>query len=112
MVLILVSVAFFIVLERKGLGMVQKRHGPNKVGFKGIFQPVSDGIKLFSKEVIVPSSVVRKELFFLGPIVCFFCAFRLWVVFPRSGSGISYEMRIFFFLCLSSVRVYGVFLVG
>ena len=72
----LVRVAFYIVTERKGLGMLQRRQGPNKVRFKAIMQPVADGVKLFRKEIIVPISASFK-MFFLGPFLCFFCAYRL-----------------------------------
>lgn len=75
-VLILVCVAFFIVTERKGLGIVQLRQGPNKVRIKGIFQAIADGVKLFKKEISHPFSC-RKGWFFLGPVVCFFCAYSL-----------------------------------
>lgn len=73
-VLFLVGVAFFIVTERKGLGIVQLRQGPNKVGLKGVVQPVSDGVKLFTKGWAFPASS-NKFLFLAGPFVCFFISF-------------------------------------
>ena len=75
-VLILIGVAFYIVTERKGLGIFQLRQGPNKVGLKGLFQPVADGVKLFTKEIIFPFSA-NKVLYIMGPIVCFVCAYLL-----------------------------------
>lgn len=75
-VLILVRVAFYIVTERKGLGILQLRQGPNKVGFKGIVQPVADGVKLFTKEIIFPFGSI-KILYIIGPLVCFICAYVL-----------------------------------
>lgn len=110
-VLILVAVAFFIVTERKGLGILQLRQGPNKVRFKAILQAVADGVKLFKKEFAFPFSM-RKTSFSLGPILCFFCAYRLYVLFPRSLGGVNFELGILFFLCISAFAVYGVFLVG
>uniref|UniRef100_UPI00315D53A2 NADH dehydrogenase subunit 1 n=1 Tax=Glauconome virens TaxID=457868 RepID=UPI00315D53A2 len=110
-VLMLVAVAFFIVTERKGLGMVQLRQGPNKVSVKGILQAVADGVKLFKKEFSHPISC-SSELFFLGPVVCFFCAYSLWILFPSSIGSISFELGLLFFLCISSFGVYGVFLTG
>lgn len=107
----LLSVSFYIVLERKGLGIVQLRQGPNKVRIKGILQPISDGVKLFRKEVRVPFSST-KEIYFLGPFVCVFCAYVLWLLFPCRKPYISFEVGFLFFLCVSSFRVYGVFLVG
>lgn len=107
----LVSVAFYIVTERKGLGILQLRQGPNKVGFKGLFQPVADGIKLFTKEIVFPFSA-NKVLYVLGPMVCFICRYFLWVLFPSEWSCLSLSLGFLFFLCVSSFRVYGVFMVG
>lgn len=75
-IVIIVSVAFYIVVERKGLGMIQLRQGPNKVRFKGILQPIGDGVKLFKKEIRFPFSTTR-FMFLLGPFLCFFCAYCL-----------------------------------
>nr|AKZ29882.1 NADH dehydrogenase subunit 1 [Geloina coaxans] len=110
-ILMLISVAFFIVTERKGLGMVQLRQGPNKVSVKGILQAVSDGVKLFKKEFSCPFSC-EKEMFFLGPVVCFFCAYCLWILFPSSIDSLSFELGLLFFLCISSFSIYGIFITG
>nr|UJH93081.1 NADH dehydrogenase subunit 1 [Chamelea gallina]UJH93315.1 NADH dehydrogenase subunit 1 [Chamelea gallina] len=110
-VIMMVGVAFYIVTERKGLGMVQLRQGPNKVSFKAILQPVADGVKLFTKELSVPSSAC-KEMYLLGPFICFFCAYSLWLLFPSSFYSSLFEMGLLFFLCVSAFSVYGVFLVG
>nr|YP_010121798.1 NADH dehydrogenase subunit 1 [Callista chinensis]QRE83918.1 NADH dehydrogenase subunit 1 [Callista chinensis]QWM94237.1 NADH dehydrogenase subunit 1 [Callista chinensis] len=110
-IFMMVCVAYYIVIERKGLGMVQRRHGPNKVSFKGFLQPIADGVKLFTKEIIVPSAA-GKSMFFLGPFVCFFCAYSLWVLYPNSIPVVRFEFGLLFFLCVSSFSVYGVFLVG
>lgn len=110
-VFMIVCVSYYIVTERKGLGIMQRRHGPNKVSFKGILQPIADGVKLFTKEVIVPVATF-KTMFFLGPFICFFCAYSLWVLFPNNNSVVEFELGLLFFLCVSSFSVYGVFLVG
>nr|YP_003162825.1 NADH dehydrogenase subunit 1 [Meretrix meretrix]ACU68431.1 NADH dehydrogenase subunit 1 [Meretrix meretrix] len=110
-VFMMVCVSYYIVTERKGLGMMQRRHGPNKVSFKGILQPIADGVKLFTKEVIVPVATF-KTMFFLGPFICFFCAYSLWVLFPNNNPVVEFELGLLFFLCVSSFSVYGVFLVG
>nr|YP_009943026.1 NADH dehydrogenase subunit 1 [Villorita cyprinoides]QOD40731.1 NADH dehydrogenase subunit 1 [Villorita cyprinoides] len=110
-ILMLVAVAFFIVTERKGLGMLQLRQGPNKVSVKGIMQAVADGVKLFKKEFSFPFSC-SKELFLLGPFVCFFCAYCLWLLFPSSIGYMSFELGLLFFLCISCFSVYGVFITG
>nr|YP_010943517.1 NADH dehydrogenase subunit 1 [Mactra cumingii]WLS55697.1 NADH dehydrogenase subunit 1 [Mactra cumingii] len=111
MLLMMIGVAFFIVIERKGLGMVQLRQGPNKVSVKGILQAVADGVKLFKKEVSFPVCLSHFT-FALGPVICFFCAYSLYLVFPNSFGNNRFELGVLFFLCISSFSVYGVFLVG
>jgi len=107
----LVGVAFFIVIERKGLGMLQLRQGPNKARMKGVAQPVADGVKLFKKEFTFPSSL-RKFSFSLGPVFCFFCAYRLYILFPGFFRERRFELGVIFFLCISCFNVYGIFLTG
>lgn len=110
-IFILVGVAYYIVTERKGLGIVQRRQGPNKVRLKGVLQPIADGVKLLTKEISVPYSASVK-MFFLGPFLCFFCAYTLWLLYPARFSCVSFQIGLLFFLCISSFRVYGVFLTG
>nr|UFQ25466.1 NADH dehydrogenase subunit 1 [Calyptogena rectimargo] len=110
-IVMMVSVAFYIVVERKGLGMIQLRQGPNKVSFKGIFQPISDGVKLFKKELSFPFSSTR-FMFLLGPFICFFCAYCLWLIFPGSFRYSNFELGLLFFQCISSFSVFGIFLSG
>lgn len=110
-VYIIVCVSYYIVTERKGLGIVQRRQGPNKIRIKGILQPIADGVKLFSKEIIIPIATTKK-IFFMGPFICFFCAFTLWVLYPNFKPVVEFEFGLLFFLCLSSFSVYGIFIVG
>lgn len=70
-VCLLISVAFLTVIERKAIGAIQRRKGPNSVGFFGILQAIADGLKLFVKEVVLPSSS-NSFLFFLAPFITFF----------------------------------------
>nr|UJM44287.1 NADH dehydrogenase subunit 1 [Mytilopsis leucophaeata] len=110
-VISMIGVAFLIVVERKGLGMFQLRQGPNKVGFKGLVQPVADGVKLFTKEMSVPFSGLL-SLYLLGPMICFFLSYVVWVVMPTQFWLVRYPLSILFLLCVSSTHVFGTFLVG
>jgi len=76
-----VAVAFFIVLERKGLGVAQLRQGPNKVRLKGAFQALADGVKLFTKRMITPGKA-NTFLFPLGPLLLFGVSYVVWAIFP------------------------------
>jgi NADH-quinone oxidoreductase subunit H len=107
----LLSVAYLIVLERKGLGMAQLRIGPNKVSLKGLLQPVADGVKLFLKEVRYTFSTTFFG-FVVGPFFLFFLAFCLWVITPSQNFIGRLEYGLLFFLALSRCNVYGVFLCG
>lgn len=83
LVTVLISVAYLIVLERKGLGIAQLRMGPNKVAFKGLGQPIADGVKLFLKEIRYTHST-RFIMFVVGPVILFYFAYSLWVLFPSA----------------------------
>jgi len=110
---LLISVAFFTLAERKILGAIQRRRGPNVVGVYGLLQPLSDGFKLFVKETIVPSSA-NSFIFVLSPILTFVISLMGWAIIPFDKSAIFAEMNIgiLYLLAISSLGVYGIILSG
>ena len=110
---LLIGVAFFTLAERKIMAGVQRRTGPNVVGFLGILQPFADGLKLVLKEIIYPSKS-NYVLFTFSPMLVLFLSFISWPALPFNLQTIfiDFEYTLLFFLTISSLSVYGILLAG
>jgi len=108
---ILVRVAYITLLERKLLRYIQIRKGPNKVGFIGLFQPLSDALKLYIKDIRVPlrSNTI---IFTIIPVLGFSLALTFWGLYPRYYNSYFYIYPFLIFLCLTSINVYIILLRG
>nr|BAW99854.1 NADH dehydrogenase subunit 1 [Taphrina flavorubra JCM 22207] len=110
---ILLSVAYVTVAERKAMGSMQRRLGPNKVGYLGTLQAFADALKLIVKETIIPAHA-NSVLFFLGPIITLIFALLGWAVIPFGpGLAISdYNLGLLYSIAISSLGVYGLLIAG
>jgi len=116
-VVLILSVAFLTLIERKVIGWMQLRRGPNRVSFFGFFpglaQPFADVFKLLLKEVIIPARS-NKFLFHLAPMIALIPAFAAWAVIPLSPEVVvsKADAGLLYLLSLSSMGVYGVIIAG
>jgi NADH-quinone oxidoreductase subunit H len=110
---LMLVVAYYTYAERKVIGYMQVRIGPNRVGPKGWLQPIADAVKLIFKEVVVPSGANR-ALFLLAPMLTIGPALAAWAVFPFSPELVLADINagLLYILALSSLGVYGVIIAG
>ena len=110
---LLISVAYFTLAERKILGAIQRRRGPNVVGVYGLLQPLSDGFKLLVKETVLPSNA-NQFIFILSPILTFTISLMGWAIIPYSKYSFLADMNIgvLYLLAISSLGVYGIIMSG
>lgn len=110
---LLISIAYLTLAERKVLGYIQCRKGPNVVGVYGLFQPLADGLKLFTKEIIIPNHA-NNLIYILAPILSLSLAFVAWGVIPY-GVGVVLSdlgIGILYLFAVSSISVYAILMSG
>jgi len=110
---LLICVAYFTLAERKILGAIQRRRGPNVIGVFGLLQPLADGFKLLVKETILPSNA-NKFIFILSPIITFVISLMGWAVIPYNKYAVLADLNvgILYLLAISSLGVYGIIMSG
>jgi NADH-quinone oxidoreductase subunit H len=110
---LMICVAYLTLWERKAIGWTQIRPGPNRVGPKGLLQPIADAVKLIFKEIILPSAA-NKGLFLLGPVMTIMPALVAWAVIPFGPEVALANINagLLFLLAVTSLEVYGVIIAG
>jgi NADH-quinone oxidoreductase subunit H len=107
------AVAYLTLWERKFMGWMQVRVGPNRVGPLGLLQPIADALKLLTKEILVPTAA-NKALFFIGPILTIMPAMAAWAVVPFGPDVVLANVNagLLFIMAITSMEVYGVVIAG
>ncbi len=113
MTVVLISVAYLTLAERKIIGYMQQRIGPNRVGPRGLFQPFADMLKAAFKEIIVPAGS-DKVLFVLAPVIAVAPALTAWAVIPFDDWAVLADVNagVLYVLALTSLAVYGIMIAG
>jgi NADH-quinone oxidoreductase subunit H len=112
-IFLLLTIALTTLLERKVMGSVQRRRGPNVAGLFGFLQPIADGLKLFLKEIILPTNA-NIFLFLVAPVFTLFSSILLWLVIPfnKTIALLDTPHSMLFLLAISSLAVYGIIFSG
>ena len=110
---ILISVAYLTLAERKVMGSMQQRKGPNVVGFLGLLQPLADGLKLLLKETVIPTNA-NTFSFVFAPVLTLLLSLFGWALIPLSFTGfyVDVDLSLLFIFAVSSLGVYGIILSG
>ena len=110
---LLISVAYFTLAERKIMGSIQRRRGPNVIGYLGLLQPLADGLKLFVKETIFPSNA-NLVVFIFAPLLTFFLSLIGWAVIPFTENAVLTDLNVgvIYIFAISSLNVFGIIMAG
>ena len=110
---VMISVAYLTYFERRVIGFMQSRIGPNRVGYFGLLQPIADALKLMFKEIILPSKS-NNFLFFLAPLLSIAPALAAWAVIPFDYEMVLADINagLLYVLAMTSIAVYGVIIAG
>ena len=110
---LLISVAYFTIAERKIMGAIQLRRGPNVIGYIGLLQPLADGAKLFAKETIIPNSA-NEQLFLIAPFMALFLSLISWAVIPFAEGLFLCDLHlgILYLFAVSALNVYSLLFAG
>lgn len=116
---LLISIAYLTLIERKVMGVMQRRKGPTTVGILGLLQPFADGLKLIIKEGISPN-MSSSFLFFISPIIFFYLSFLIWSLIPLNffnsvtppASSSDINLSLIYLLAITSLSVYGIIISG
>jgi len=110
---LLLSVAYLTYAERRVIGLMQMRRGPNRVGPFGLLQPIADAVKLIFKETIVPT-LASKIVFMIAPMITFILSLVGWAVIPFAEGWVLSDMNVgvLYILAVSSLGVYGIIMAG